>query len=63
VSGKGMNSDGPNTWWILWNPSMAPFRQDPRFAGFAAELGLVDYWRENGWPDACQPAGDSVSCQ
>ncbi len=63
VSGKGMNSAGPNTWWILWNPNMAPFRQDPRFAGFAAELGLVNYWREDGWPDACQPVGDSLSCE
>jgi TolB-like protein len=49
--------------WVIWRPDMAPFRQDPRFAELATELGLLDYWRENGWPDACQPAGDSVICE
>jgi hypothetical protein len=49
--------------WIIWRPSMAPFRQDPRFAGLVTELGLFDYWREHGWPDACRPAGDSLICE
>ncbi len=49
--------------WIIWRPSMAPFRQDPRFAGLVTELGLLDYWREHGWPDACRPAGDSLICE
>ncbi|MCH7510681.1 MAG: tetratricopeptide repeat protein [Proteobacteria bacterium] len=49
--------------WIIWQPDMAVFRQDPRFAGLMADTGLVDYWRENGWPDACQPAGDSLICE
>ncbi len=49
--------------WIVWQPEMAAFRQDPRFAEVVTELGLVDYWREHGWPDACQPAGDSLICE
>ncbi len=63
VSSRGMESADPNMWWNLWGNDMAPFRQDPRFSGFVKQLGLVDYWREHGWPDACQPAGDSVGCQ
>jgi len=49
--------------WYLWRPDIAPFRQDPRFAELVTELGLVDYWRKDSWPDACQPAGDSVICE
>jgi hypothetical protein len=52
-----------NSWWLLWFPDMAAFRQDPRFAMLVTELGLMDYWREHGWPDACQPAGDSLICE
>jgi len=48
---------------MFWRPEVAPFRQDSRFASFVTEMGLLDYWRENGWPDVCQPAGDSVVCQ
>jgi hypothetical protein len=50
-------------WWLFGRPDMASFRQDPRFADLVTELGLVDYWREYGWPGACQPVGDSVICE
>ena len=53
----------PNATWNFWRPEMTVFRQDPRFAELVMELGLMDYWRENGWPDACKPVGDSLSCQ
>ncbi len=55
-----MNGD---SWVFFWLPDLAAFRQDPRFAELVTEHGLVDYWREHGWPDACQPAGDSVICE
>jgi tetratricopeptide (TPR) repeat protein len=48
---------------VFWWYDLAAFRQDPRFAELATEQGLVDYWREHGWPDACKPAGDSVICE
>ncbi len=50
-------------WDMFWQGDLAAFRQDPRFAEFVTEQGLVDYWRENGRPDACQPVGDSVICE
>lgn len=31
---------------------------DPRFAETLNRMGLVDYWRENGWPEICQPTED-----
>ena len=54
---------GNNFTWSFWRSDMAPFRQDPRFAELVTALGMVDYWREYGWPDVCQAAGDSVSCK
>jgi TolB-like protein/Tfp pilus assembly protein PilF len=54
---------GQSAWWTFWQPEMALFRADPRFAGLVTEAGLLDYWREHGWPDDCQPAGNSVSCE
>ncbi len=57
------SADPDNSWWVLWRPEMATFRQDPRFAGLVTDLGLMDYWREYGWPDACQPTGDSLICE
>jgi TolB-like protein/DNA-binding winged helix-turn-helix (wHTH) protein len=49
--------------WFIWNPEMTTFRQDPRFVEIAAQLGLLDYWRDNGWPDLCQPDGESAHCK
>jgi adenylate cyclase len=58
------SADTPiNAWWTLWRYEMAPFRQDPQFFEFVTDLGLVENWREYGWPDACQPEGDSVICE
>ena len=56
-------ADCDAAWSVLWRPEMAAFRQAPRFAELVTELGLMDYWREHGWPDACQPAGDSLICE
>ena len=63
VANMARDSAGAYSWWELWRDDMAMFRQDPRFAELVTKLGLVDYWHENGWPDACQPAGDSLICE
>jgi TolB-like protein len=37
-------------------------RQDPRFRKLVVESGLLDYWRQWGWSDYCEPDGDSFHC-
>jgi TolB-like protein/DNA-binding winged helix-turn-helix (wHTH) protein len=50
--------------WFLWLPLFADVRQAPGFKPFVAELGLVDYWRKNGWPSACRGVGaDDFECE
>jgi TolB-like protein len=48
-------SDGYLNW--LWQPEpwSRKARQDPAFQGFAQDIGMLDYWKHNGWPDLCQP--------
>jgi TolB-like protein/Flp pilus assembly protein TadD len=56
-------SDGFMNW--LWQPEpwSRKARRDPAFQGFARRIGMVDYWKQNGWPDLCRPqpaAGDDA---
>jgi TolB-like protein/Flp pilus assembly protein TadD len=59
-------SDGFMNW--LWQPEpwSRKARRDPAFLGFAQRIGMVDYWRRNGWPDLCRPqpggGGNGFSC-
>ena len=41
-----------------WYPVFREVRQLPRFKEFVREIGLVDYWKEYGWPDLCRPVSD-----
>jgi len=65
-SGTGL-SDGYLNY--LWLPSeySRKARQHPAFQTFAKRIGLVDYWKQNRWPDLCQPAPergpDAFTCQ
>ncbi len=42
---------------MLWHSSYAAVRKTERFKAYASSAGLVDYWRERGWPDLCRPMG------
>ncbi len=44
-----------STWF--WHSSYAQLRKTDRFKAFARAIGLVDVWRERGWPAACHPVG------
>jgi adenylate cyclase len=44
--------------FVIWYPAMRETRKTPRFKKFVREIGLVDYWKEYGWPDLCRPVGD-----
>jgi hypothetical protein len=47
----------------LWIPLAAPARKTDRFKNLVSRLGLLDYWRERGWPDLCRPMGaDNFTC-
>jgi TolB-like protein len=43
----------------LWDPLYAPLRQTERFKTLVRNAGLVEYWRERGWPDLCRPLGQN----
>lgn len=47
-------------WWIALHG--VNVRSDPRFVALMEDIGLVDFWRQNGWPDHCRPDGDRVVC-
>jgi hypothetical protein len=48
---------------LVWHPSWAPVRKTERFKNHVRGLGLVEYWRANGWPEFCHPTtGDDFEC-
>jgi TolB-like protein len=47
-------------WWF---PMHGEVRSHPRFAQLVQSMGLVDFWREAGWPDHCRPAGEGLECR
>lgn len=55
ASGPGLGS--------IWQLEAASLRRDPRMADLVRKLGLLPVWQKYGWPDACQPAGDSLICE
>lgn len=55
-----------NTWvnnWDLghaWTPEGRRFRTDKRFGPLAERIGMVDYWKQYGYPDGCRAGTDAV---
>jgi len=50
--------------FYLWAPGFSPLRQLPEYKQFLRDFGLVDLWKERGWPDLCKPVGeDDFKCQ
>jgi DNA-binding winged helix-turn-helix (wHTH) protein/TolB-like protein len=45
--------------WSFWTPLHAGVRQTDEFKEIVQDMGLVEYWREFGWPDFCRPVGNS----
>jgi len=44
-------------------PQLAEMRRLPEFMAYLREIGMVDYWKEYGWPDICRPLGkDDFQC-
>jgi adenylate cyclase len=42
----------------LWRPIFRDVRKLPGFKDLVHRMGLVDYWRANGWNDFCRQVGD-----
>jgi len=60
--------DDPRSWasrWdaAIWGPESVGFRRDPRFGELAQRVGLVDYWKQYGYPDGCRAGeGTPIVC-
>jgi DNA-binding winged helix-turn-helix (wHTH) protein/tetratricopeptide (TPR) repeat protein len=49
---------------VLFLPTTAALRRDPRFWPVAERLGLVRYWRQEGkWPDLCRDPKLRPACE
>ena len=52
----------PNVWRNSLHGDCSSVWSDPQFSTLVEEAGLVEYWREVGWPEACQPQGEGFAC-
>ena len=55
---RGLKAGNVITQSTFWSPAWAPARRTEGFKSFARDAGLVDYWRQRGWPDLCRPLGE-----
>jgi hypothetical protein len=46
-----------------WLPVFDEVRRTEEFRELLVDFGLVDYWRQHGWPKVCQPHNDTFSCE
>jgi TolB-like protein/DNA-binding winged helix-turn-helix (wHTH) protein len=48
----------------VWLPQLAQMRRLPEFKAYLREIGMVDYWKEYGWPDICRELNeDDFECE
>jgi hypothetical protein len=43
-----------------WSNEASTFRSDPRFPELMKQMGLVDYWKQYGYPDGCRAGSGDV---
>jgi len=41
-----------------WGPDGAAMRKDPRFGELTRRIGMLDYWKQYGFPDGCRAGTD-----
>lgn len=47
----------------VWSPEYQALRRHPYFQTFVEQVGLMDHWREVGFPDLCRPKGShGIAC-
>lgn len=47
---------------LLWTRDLAHLRRDPAFDDYLRRNGILDYWKQNGFPPQCRPVGDGAAC-
>ena len=52
-------TSSPEQVYAIWRPVYRDMRKLPRFKEFVRQIGLVDYWKQYGWPDMCRPFGEN----
>jgi TolB-like protein/tetratricopeptide (TPR) repeat protein len=53
----------PPPTYAIWFDAYRAYRASPEFERHVRELGLLDYWREHGFPPKCRPLGeDDFEC-
>jgi len=46
-----------------WSPEGRALRADPRFARLVERIGVIDYWKQYGYPDGCRQGTDvPITC-
>jgi TolB-like protein/tetratricopeptide (TPR) repeat protein len=56
----------PHAWaadWDLghaWTPEGRRFRTDRRFGALTQRIGMMDYWKQYGYPDACRAGSADI---
>jgi adenylate cyclase len=43
----------------FWTSEGRPLRTDPRFSKLVERIGMVDYWKQYGYPDSCRAGTDA----
>ncbi|MEO6073971.1 MAG: TIR domain-containing protein [Burkholderiales bacterium] len=50
--------------YVLFRPTLANVRKDPRFIAVVERIGLLKFWRESGtWPDFCNDPTLTYDCK
>ena len=44
----------------LWSPDSAAMRRSPKLGELAERIGVIDYWKQYGFPDQCRPGTDGA---
>jgi TolB-like protein/Tfp pilus assembly protein PilF len=47
----------PPLFVMHWIPLMKPYRESPEFREYMRASGVLDYWRQTGFPPQCRPLG------
>jgi TolB-like protein/Flp pilus assembly protein TadD len=58
LQGSGLEAITEAQWFAFFMSEWKVLRQHPRFREAVVDRGLLDYWRQWGWADYCEPVGD-----